>query len=164
MVVISMEYVLVKWIHILSATLLFGTGLGSAFYKWRIDQSDNLQAIYITNRNVVAADWIFTTPTVFIQPVTGLWLTHLGNIPVSEPWIFLSLLLFIVSGLCWLPVVYLQIKMRSIAQHALQSKQSLPATYHLLARIWFWLGIPAFIAIFTVYGLMVIKPHFEALA
>ena len=163
MVVISMEYALVKWIHILSATLLFGTGLGSAFYKWRTDRSDNLQAIYIANRNVVIADWVFTAPTVFVQPMTGLWLMHLSNNPVLELWILLSVILFIVAGLCWLPVVYLQIKMRTLAQHALQSKKPLPATYHLLAKVWFWLGIPAFMAIFTVYGLMVIKPHFDAL-
>lgn len=158
-----MEYLFAKWIHILSATLLFGTGLGSAFYKWRTDRTDNLHAIYVTNKNVVTADWLFTTPTVFIQPITGLWLAHMISIPILTPWIVISLTLFVIAGLCWLAVVYLQIKMRDIAYQALQSSCSLPPLYYRLAKTWFWLGIPAFLSFIAVYALMVFKPSFESI-
>jgi len=153
-----MEYLFIKWLHILSATLMFGTGLGSAFYKWRTDRTGNLQAIYITNRNVVLADWLFTTPSVFIQPITGFWLIHRLDLPVLEPWVMVSLILFVIAGMCWLPVVYLQIKMSDMACDALQSNQPLPPGYQRLANTWFWLGVPAFSAIIAVYALMVAKP------
>lgn len=158
-----MEYLLVKWLHILSASLLFGTGLGSAFYKWRSDRSNNLAAICATNRDVVLADWLFTTPAVVLQPATGLWLVQLSGITLSQPWLRLSLLLYVVAGLCWLPVLYLQIRMRAMAQQAHQQQRLLPATYYRLARTWFWLGIAAFSAVMATYLLMVVKPALQPL-
>ncbi len=155
-----MEYELAKWIHILSATLLFGTGLGSAFYKWCADRSGNLQAITHTNRIVVIADWLFTTPTVIIQPITGIWLASIMGIPLTETWILLAFLLYIIAGACWLPVVWLQIKVRDIAQATLLNNTTLPPTYDRYARLWFWLGIPAFTAMVVVYFLMVFKPAY----
>ena len=151
-------YLLIKWLHILSATFLFGTGLGSAFYKWMTDRSRQLPAMAQTNRLVVIADWVFTTPTIVIQPVTGLWLLHLLGIPLDQGWVVLAILLYIIAGLCWLPVVWLQIRMRDLSVSALVHKQPLPATYHRYARQWFWLGVPAFFAMVIVYGLMVFKP------
>ncbi len=152
------EYFIVKWAHILSATLLFGTGLGSAFYKWTADRSNNLSAIAHTNRIVVIADWAFTTPTVIIQPITGLWLLHLLGIPISQGWVAVTILLYAIAGACWLPVVWLQIKMRDMSQSAVENHQSLTPLYHRYARSWFWLGIPAFVSMVAVYFLMVFKP------
>lgn len=154
-----MEILLVKWLHILSATLLFGTGLGSAFYKWRTDCSDNLEAIAITNRNVVLADYLFTAPTVMLQPLTGLWLAQLNGYPLTTPWIVLSIILFLFAGACWLIVVVLQIKMRDIAQSCLTNHTNLPPYYKKLMKIWFYLGIPAFFAIILVFFLMVSTPQ-----
>jgi len=153
-----MEYELIKWIHILSATLLFGTGLGSAFYKWSADRSGNLQAIGHTSKTVVLADWLFTTPTVIIQPLTGIWLANIMGIPLTEPWLLLTFLLYAIAGACWLPVVWLQIKMRDHSLASLESETKLSATYQRYTRIWFWLGIPAFTAMVGVYILMVFKP------
>ena len=153
-----MELLIAKWLHIISATLLFGTGLGSAFYKWRADKTNDLHAIAITNRNVVLADWLFTTPTVILQPATGLWLVSFQGYPLSTPWIVLSIILFVVAGACWLPVVYLQIKMRDIAQECGITNSPLPQQYHQLKTLWFWLGVPAFTAIIVVFALMVGKP------
>jgi uncharacterized membrane protein len=154
-----MEILLVKWLHIFSATLMFGTGLGSAFYKWRTDKSNNIDAITITNRNVVLADWLFTTPTVIIQPITGVLLANLYEYPLlTTSWLLFSIVLFIVAGACWLIVVYLQIKMRDIALQCQRDNSPLLQQYHQLARLWFWLGIPAFFAIVVVFMLMVTKP------
>ena len=153
-----MEILIAKWLHIVSSTLLFGTGLGSAFYKWRTDKSKDISAIAITNRNVVLADWLFTTPTVVLQPVTGLWLMSLHGYALSTPWIALSIVLFVIAGACWLPVVYLQIRMRDIAQDCAINKIPLPQRYHQLNTLWFWLGVPAFTAIMVVFALMVGKP------
>ena len=154
-----MEYALVKTIHILSAFLLFGTGLGSAFYKYMADRNGDLRNMAVTSKHVVLADWMFTAPTVIIQPATGLYLAHLAGYPLSQLWLWLSLLLFGIAGMCWLPVVWLQIRMRDMACHALETDTPLPARYHQMARIWFLLGIPAFLAITTVVFLMVFKPH-----
>lgn len=153
-----MDYLLLKWVHILSATLLFGTGLGSAFYKFLTDRSGNLQAIGQTNRLVVTADWIFTTPTVILQPITGIWLAHIAGYPLTSSWLVMAMALYIIAGLCWLPVVFLQIRMRNLAQAAISRNTDLDHRYTRLQRAWFLLGIPAFCALIIVYYLMVFKP------
>lgn len=155
-----MTYPLLKTLHILSMVLLFGTGLGSAFYKWMADRSGNLAHIAVTNRHVVLADWLFTTPTVIFQPLSGLWLLHLLDIPLHTPWIVASLLLYALAGICWLPVVWLQIRMRDLATRALANNAPLPSAYWRMARAWFWLGVPAFSAMVAVVALMVGK-HFS---
>lgn len=152
-----MTYSLLKTLHILSMVLLFGTGLGSAFYKWMADRSGNVAHIAVTNRHVVLADWIFTTPTVIFQPISGLWLAHLLNQPITTPWIAISLGLYLLAGACWLPVVWLQIRMQKIAGQALADDSALPPLYWSMARWWFWLGVPAFAAMVLVVALMVFK-------
>jgi uncharacterized membrane protein len=156
------EYLLVKWVHILSATLLFGTGLGSAFYKWLTDRSGDIHAIAVTNRLVVIADWLITTPTVLIQPISGLWLLHLMGNSLNQGWVILTIILYVIAGICWLPVVWLQIRMRDMAQEACQRNIKLEGQYQHLADIWFMLGVPAFTAMVVIYFLMVFKPTFLA--
>ena len=155
-----MTYLLLKYAHILSAILLFGTGLGSAFYKWMADRNGNVQNIAITNKHVVFADWIFTTPTVILQPLTGIWMAYLIGWPLTTGWIFISLILYAIAGACWLPVVVLQIKMQKISEQAVINQTELPQLYWKYARTWFWLGVPAFIAMILVVLLMVIKHTF----
>lgn len=153
-----MDYLLLKTIHILSSTLLFGTGLGSAFYKWMADRGGDLSTIAKTNKTVVIADWVFTTPTIVIQPVTGFMLVYLLGFPLDQPWLMLTFLLYAVAGACWIPVVWLQIRMRDIAAEALASNGKLGERYQHYARLWFWLGVPAFVSMVAIYFLMVFKP------
>lgn len=153
-----MTYELVKWLHILSATILFGTGLGSAFYKRCADRSGNLQAIAHTNRIVVLADWMFTAPTILIQPLTGVLLLQTLDLPLTTPWVMVAIALYLLAGACWLPVVWLQIRMRRLSLQALRQDAPLDAAYRKLARIWFWLGVPAFITMMIIFFLMVFKP------
>jgi len=153
-----MEYELLKWVHLLSATVLFGTGLGSAFYKWCADRSGNLQAIAHTNKTVVIADWIFTTPTIIIQPITGILLVYMSGSSLYEPWIIAAFVFYFIAGFCWIPVVWLQIQMRNLSKQALEKNKHLDITYQRYARIWLFLGIPAFLSMVTVYFLMVVKP------
>lgn len=152
-----MSYTALKTLHILSMVLLFGTGLGSAFYKWMADRSGNVQHIAVTNRHVVLADWLFTTPTVIFQPISGLWMVMLLELPLATPWIAASIGLYVLAGVCWLPVVWLQIRMRNLAADAATRQQPLPLLYWRLARWWFWLGVPAFTAMVLVVVLMVGK-------
>jgi len=152
-----MSYLTLKYLHILSMVLLFGTGLGSAFYKWMADRSRNLEHIAITNRNIVLADWIFTTPTVIFQPVSGIWLAYLAGIPLSTNWISISLALYVLTGICWIPVVWLQIRMSKLANAAIKSQSPLNDDYWRYARVWFWLGVPAFVSMVLVVFLMVFK-------
>jgi len=153
-----MLYLTLKWIHILSAILLFGTGLGSAFYKFMTDWRGNITAIAEVNRTVVLADWLFTTPTIIIQPLTGLAMLHLLGVPFTTPWVFWSFVLYFLAGACWLPVVWLQIQMRNMAKTAVCDQTALPPLYRRYMQIWFWLGVPAFLAMVAVVGLMVFKP------
>jgi uncharacterized membrane protein len=153
-----MLYLGLKYLHLLSMVLLFGTGLGSAFYKWMADRSSDLTHIVATNRQVVLADWCFTTPTIIVQPLTGLWMAMLLGIPLTTPWLILSLCLYVLAGACWLPVVWLQIRMRDLATRALLSGIALPAQYWRYARLWFWLGVPAFSAMVLIVLVMVFKP------
>lgn len=152
-----MTYAILKTLHILSMVLLFGTGLGSAFYKWMADRSGNVAHIAVTNRHVVLADWVFTTPTVIFQPVSGLWMVYLLDMPLTTPWIAASLFLFVLAGICWLPVVWLQIRMRNIASDAAAQGAPLPDIYWRMTRSWFWLGVPAFTSMVLVVALMVFK-------
>lgn len=151
------SYLLIRLIHILSATLLFGTGLGSAFYMWRAHKSGDVRVIADVARNVVLADWLFTTPAVIIQPISGLWLVSARGYALTEPWIVVSLVLFVVAGACWLPVVWLQIQMRNLAETSVRAGTALDARYHRYMRWWFLLGWPAFAAVLIIYGLMVFK-------
>ncbi|RAP38026.1 hypothetical protein B1207_03285 [Legionella quinlivanii] len=152
-----MAYFLLKYIHIISSTLLFGTGLGSAFYMWRANQSANVEAMRFAARNVVIADWIFTAPAVVIQPITGFWLMAIMHYPITSKWIILSLILYVITGACWLPVVWLQIKMDELLNQTL-SEKGLPAKYHRYAKLWFILGWPAFFSVLAIFYLMVFKP------
>lgn len=155
-----MTYLTLKYIHLLSMVLLFGTGLGSAFYKWMADRSANVTHIAIVNKHVVLADWLFTTPTVIIQPITGIWMLRIINIPLDTHWVVYSLVLYAVAGLCWLPVVWLQIKMAKLSQQAMQHRCALDKTYWRYAKAWFYLGIPAFSAMVLIVLLMVMKFSF----
>lgn len=155
-----MEYVTIKWIHIISSTLLFGTGLGSAFYKFMTDRSKDVRAIAVTNRIVVLADWLFTTPAVVIQPLTGFILLDMSGYNLLTPWVYISLILFVVAGVCWVPVVILQIKMRHISDAAVTKGIELSSLYWKYVRIWFYLGVPAFISVMAIFYLMTNKPSF----
>lgn len=153
-----MEYVIVKWIHILSSTILFGTGIGSAFYMFMANRRKEIAGIYFATRHVVIADWLFTTPAVIIQLASGLWLLHLTGYSLSDSWVVWGLALYFFAGACWLPVVWMQIKMRDMAKDALQSGKDLPERYWKMDRWWIILGSLAFPAIVLVFYLMVAKP------
>jgi uncharacterized membrane protein len=153
-----MEYVIVKWLHILSSTLLFGTGLGSAFYMFFTSLSGDPRTIAKVVRLVVIADWSFTTPTIILQPLTGFYLIHLAGFPLESRWIAGSIALYLLAGAAWLPVVWMQIKMRDMADVAVRSGDALPSKYFYFLRWWTALGVIAFVALVIVFYLMVAKP------
>ena len=153
-----MSYLLVKWLHILSSTFLFGTGIGSAFYMLFTSISGDVRAIAVVSRYVVLADWIFTSTTVVLQPLTGFYLIHLAGYPFTSAWIMWSIGLYLLAGACWLPVVWIQLRMRDMAQVAARDGAELPAQYWRYLRIWSVLGVPAFFALVVVFWLMVAKP------
>ena len=153
-----MEYFWVKWIHILSSTLLLGTGLGIAFFFWIAHRRGDAREIAATAQTVVLADACFTAPAVIVQLVTGLWLAELLHLPLSVYWLQAALFLFVLVGCCWLPVLWLQIRARNLARAAVASGSALPAAYHSAMRWWFWLGWPAFVSVIAIFWLMVMKP------
>lgn len=154
-----MSYEIVKLIHLLSMLLLLGIGSGSAFYKYITDKRGSLEAIVHINKQVVLADWLFTTPSAIIQPLSGVALAHIIGYPLTTPWIFYSIILFIFSGVLWLVALYLQIRMRDISIACLKHNKELPPLYYRMAKIWFLLGIPSFLAMFTVMLLMVFRAY-----
>ncbi len=155
-----MDYLLLKWIHIISSTILFGTGVGSAFYMFMANRRKDIAGIYFATRHVLIADWIFTTPSVIIQLITGVGLVHVMGYEMFEGWVLWALILYVFSGLCWLPVVWMQIRMRDMAKQALESGSELPERYWKMDRWWIILGSLAFPAIIVVFWLMVYKPTF----
>lgn len=152
------DYLLLKTIHVLSSTLLFGTGLGTAFHGWMANRAGPLAVRRVVNRNVVLADWLFTTPAVIVQPVTGVWLAQIAGFPLSSGWLVAAMILYVIVGACWLPVVGIQIAMRHIAD-ATPDGEPLPARYFRLSRWWFALGWPAFIGVIIIFWLMIAKPE-----
>ena len=151
-------YVLVKWLHVVSSTVLFGMGAGIAFFFLRAQRTGNVRVITAVSREVVIADAAFTAGAVVIQPVTGMAMAHLAGLPLSLPWLQLSMVLYVLIGCCWLPVVVLQIRMRNLAVRALCDQTALPPEYYRYYRWWFGLGWPAFIGVLIVFYLMVAKP------
>jgi uncharacterized membrane protein len=151
-------YELAKTLHILSSTLLFGTGLGTVWYMWRADRSGNPTVIFVTARHVVWADYLFTLPAVVFQPLSGLWLAELVGYRTDEPWLLASYGLYAITGACWIPVVWLQTQMRNLAGNAVREAQPLPPLYHRYMRIWFILGWPAFLSVIAIFFLMVARP------
>jgi uncharacterized membrane protein len=151
-------YLIVKTLHILSSVLMVGTGLGTAYYLFFTNRLGRVASIADVARLVVRADWWFTTPAVIFQPLSGLWLAYMAGWTWTTPWLLWSIILFVLTGACWLPVVWLQIRLAKIARQAAERDEILPATYWRYARYWEWLGYPAFIAMLAVYFLMVLKP------
>lgn len=153
-----MDYLIVKWLHVLSSTLLFGTGLGSAYYMFFTSLTRQPGAVAVVVRQVVWADWLFTTTTIVFQPLSGLYLLHLLNLPLTTPWVMWSFALYFLAGACWLPVVWMQIRMRRLAVAAAREGQPLPPLYFRYLRWWTALGVPAFVSLVVVFWLMVAKP------
>jgi uncharacterized membrane protein len=153
-----MEYLIVKWLHILSSTFLFGTGIGSAFYMLFTSLSRDVRAIAVVTRQVVLADWVFTSSTILIQPLTGVYMLIHSGYPPNSTWILWSIGLYFLAGACWLPVVWLQLKMRDMARVTAREGTEMPALFWRYLHLWIALGIPAFFALVIIFWLMVAKP------
>ncbi|WP_374012465.1 DUF2269 family protein [Pseudoxanthomonas koreensis] len=151
-------YLLVKWIHVLSSTLLFGTGLGIAFFMWMAHLRGDPAHIAATARTVVIADACFTAPAVVVQFLSGWWLVRFLGLPLDYSWVRAALWLFVLVGCCWLPVLWLQVRARDLARAAVAQGTSLPRQYRVVMRWWFILGWPAFIGVMAIFWLMVAKP------
>ena len=151
---------LLKFVHVLGASVLFGTGLGIAYFMFMAHRTGHAGVIAVTARFVILADLIFTATAVVVQPVSGVLLAwSIGLSPLEESWIVLSLLLYVLVGLCWLPVVFIQIRMRKLAHDAAVNSKPLPDGYRRLFRIWFALGWPAFAAVLGIFALMTWQPR-----
>lgn len=155
----SDPYVWLKLAHVIGACVLFGTGLGIAFFMWMAHRTGDSGVIASTGRIVVIADAAFTASAAILQPLTGVALARVMGFPLVEPWIVCSLALYLFVGACWLPVVFIQIKLRALATAARDAGEPLPAQYRKLFRIWFALGWPAFAGVIAIFALMIAKPQ-----
>ncbi|MGD9967938.1 MAG: DUF2269 family protein [Hyphomonadaceae bacterium] len=154
-----MDYViLLRWLHVIGACVLLGTGAGIAFFMLMAHRSGDARLIAGVAHIVVIADWAFTASAVVVQPVTGYLLARMLNWPMSEGWIVLSLGLYVLTGAFWLPVVWMQARMRKLASEAAISNHALPRAYHRLFWIWFACGFPAFAAVLGIIWLMLARP------
>jgi uncharacterized membrane protein len=154
----STIFILAKLIHILSAAVLFGSGAAIAFFMFVAWRSRDVAGFAMTARHVVLADWLFTTSAVIIQPLSGIALSHLAGWPLDASWLLVTYALYALVGICWLPVVWIQLRVRKLAEQANAAGTSLPDEAHRLMRIWFVLGFPAFIGVIAIYVLMIAKP------
>ena len=153
-------YFILKYLHLMGASVLLGTGAGIAFFMLMAHRTRDAALIAHTARIVVIADWLFTASAVVVQPLTGAALAHLTGQPLFGGWLGLSLLLYGVTGAFWLPVVWMQARMRDLAVTAARSGEPLPPAYDRLFRLWFVCGFPAFGAVLGIIALMVVKPAF----
>jgi uncharacterized membrane protein len=151
-------YLLLKTVHVVSSVVLVGTGFGSAFYLFFANRSGSLAAKAVVCRLVVRADTWFTTPAVIVQPATGIWMARQVGWSLQTPWLQASISLYVVAGVCWLPVVWLQWRMSRMANAAIVGGTALDGRYDRYALLWERLGYPAFGAMLVVFYLMVNKP------
>jgi len=152
-----MDYNLLIFVHIASVILLLGVGGGSAFYKFMADRSGNIEVIVHTNKLVVLADWLFTTPSAILQPVTGVMLMNLMGYSWKLPWLFASIVLYVFAGALWIYAVYLQIRMKKMALLAQKEKRFVGQDYFRLVKQWIVLGVFSFLAMGGIFYLMVFK-------
>ena len=151
------SYLFLRLIHILSSVVVAGTGAGIAFFMFMANRSNSPQAIAVTARNVVLADWLFTAPAVVTQFLSGWLLIHQLNWSFSSQWFLVVLALFIFVGVCWIPVLFIQYRLRSLADDAIQQGE-ISNDFKRLMKLWTALGIPAFLAVLVIFWLMVFKP------
>jgi uncharacterized membrane protein len=151
-------YFVLRFLHIIGAAVLLGTGAGIAFFTLMAHLSRDTAVIAGVMRIVVVADFLFTATAVVVQPVTGVLLANIVGYAILDGWIGLSIILYIVTGAFWLPVVWMQMRMRDLATTASSAGESLPRQYHRLFRIWFAFGFPAFAAVLGIFWLMTTKP------
>lgn len=149
---------LLRWLHVIGATVLIGTGAGIAFFMVMAHRTNDAKLIAHTASIVVIADWLFTATAVVAQPVTGVLLAHAVGWKLTEGWILASVGLYLFIGALWLPVVWMQTKMRDLARAAALENAPPPARYHQLFRWWFACGVPAFAAILALLWLMLMRP------
>jgi uncharacterized membrane protein len=152
-----MTLLFLKWVHILSAVLLLGAGVGSAFILWRANREGNLHAIRFALKYAILADWLFTVPPIALLPVTGYLMMRINGTGFSEPWIWGSLVLFVFAGMCWLPAAVLQYWMKLAVDQA-DDASRLPERYWRYERLWLYLGVAAFPAVIAILTLMIFKP------
>ena len=147
-----------RWVHVIGACVLLGTGAGIAFFMVMAHRTGDARLIAHTAGTVVIADWLFTANAAVVQPITGYLLAREIGWPVTEGWVALSLVLYVMIGVFWLPVVWMQHQMRDLAQAAARDGTSLPDRYGQLYRLWFACGFPAFFGVLTILWLMLMRP------
>ncbi|AZO01295.1 DUF2269 domain-containing protein [Mesorhizobium sp. M9A.F.Ca.ET.002.03.1.2] len=147
-----------RLVHVLGATVLFGTGAGIAFFMAMAVRTRDPRIIADVAGIVVVADAVFTATAVVLQPLTGYGLARVTGWPLNEGWLIVSLVLYVFIGLFWLPVVWIQIRLRDMARYAAAEAATLPPSFHRLYRIWFAFGFPAFFAAIAIFWLMLTKP------
>lgn len=156
-----MYFLGLKYLHVIGAAVLLGTGAGIAFFMlvahWRGDPRE----IAGVAQTVVLADFLFTATAVVLQPITGVLLAWESGYSLRDGWIATSIILFIITGIFWLPVVWMQIRMRDLAANAVRTVSPLPAFYYCLFRWWFAFGFPAFAAVLAIFWLMIARPSFS---
>jgi uncharacterized membrane protein len=154
-----MTYFILKYLHVMGAVILLGTGAGIAFFMLMAHVTCKAATVAAVARIVVIADFVFTATAVVAQPITGLMLTWHSGYAVTDAWIFWSIVLYAVTGAFWLPVVWMQMQMRDLAQQAATEGADLPRRYHMLFRWWFAFGFPAFAAVLAIFWLMIARPQ-----
>jgi len=151
-------YTVVKTLHIISSTILFGTGIGIAFFMFRSCSAFNIHEKLYAAKNTVLADYLFTFPVAVIQPVSGFALIQMAGFDWTAYWLVATYVIYLIAGLCWLPVVWIQIQLKKMCMEASENGTELPENYNKLFKVWFLLGWPAFMGFVAVFYLMVAKP------
>lgn len=151
-------YLWVKWLHVLSAAVLVGTGIGTAFHLYATHLHGDVKAIALAARHTVLADWLFTCTALIVQPVTGLVLVHRAGFDGTARWLVASYVLYCIAAACWIRVAVLQYRIRTLAGDAAAHGSALPAEYFTALRQWRVLGVPALLSLLLVYALMIMKP------
>jgi uncharacterized membrane protein len=154
-----MLYFAVKYLHVIGAAALLGTGAGIAFFMLMAHLRGDIRIIAGVARIVVIADFVFTATAVVAQPTTGILLAWQAGYSLWEGWIFWSIVLYFVTGAFWLPVVWMQIRMRELAEESVRVLTPLPSGYHRLFWVWFAFGFPAFAAVLAIFWLMIARPQ-----
>ena len=152
------HYLWLKWLHVIGAAIIFGTGLGTAFHFWITQRREDAAAVAAAARSTVLADYLFTLPAVIAQPITGIALARIAGYALDSRWIVAGMALYFVAGACWIPVVLIQRRLHFLARESAERGMALGPEFALLVRWWTLLGWPAFLAMAAAFWVMIAKP------
>ncbi len=148
-----MWYLLLKLLHVLAAIVAVGANV--TYGIWIASGSRDQKSLPFTLRVIKRIDDRLANPAYGLLLVTGVAMVLISGLPLTTPWLIVSLCLYVavvlVGLLGYTPTLKEQIR-------ALESSGSASPAYRAAARRGVWLGVVLAVLAVLILFFMVVKP------